>query len=114
MANYTTIKVERRYTDVAQAFITIENKAKHIYIELNAWYYETRSSWGHKAYISGHIGDSYCNRNDFKHIYYNRTWECYRFQSVLHEAFYGCGFKVDKKLLNNLWKRIDEKARRVL
>lgn len=114
MANYTTIKVESRYTDVSMAFITVENKDKNIHITLKAWYYDTRSSWGHKAYICGHIGDSYAERNDFKIRYYNRTWERYTFQSILHEAFYGCGIEADKKLLDNLWKRIDEKARKVL
>lgn len=114
MANYTTIKVERRYTDVSQAFITIENKAKNIFIEMKAWYYETRNSWGHKGYICGHIGDSYAERNDFKIRYYNRTWECYKFQSLLSSMFYGCGIKADKKFIDSLWKKIDEKARRAL
>lgn len=111
MANYTKIKVEKRYTDVSMIFIEVENKAKNIYIELKAWYYETYSSWGHKAYIYARIGDSRSKRSDFKCRYYNRTWENYQFQSVLREALYGCGVKADKKLLDNLWKRIDAKAR---
>lgn len=110
-SNYTKIKVETRYTDVSQMFITIENKAKGVYIEMKAWYYETRNSWGHKGYIWGHVGDNYCNTNDFKIRYYNRTWECYRFQSLLSKMFYGCGIKADKKFMDKLWKKIDAKAR---
>lgn len=50
---------------------------KHIKIE--AEYYETRYSWGHKAYlfINGH------EVVDDKITYYNRTWESYQFQSIL-------------------------------
>ena len=114
MANYTKIKVERRYTDVSQAFITIENKAKNIYIDMTAWYYETRTTWGHKGTIKGHIGDSYVKRNDFKIVYLNRTWECYKFQSLLRRMFNECGIKADKKFMDKLWKRVDEKARKVL
>lgn len=43
-------------------------------------YYETRNSWGHKGrvlYNNHDIGVTYKIR------YYNRTWECYRFQSLL-------------------------------
>ena len=112
MANYTKIKVEKRYTDVSMVFITVENKAKNIYLDLKAWYYETYSSWGHKAEIRGHIGESYVQKHDFKHRYYNRTWERYQFQSVLNTAFYDCGIKADKKLLDRLWKQIDKKVGR--
>lgn len=117
MANYTTINVERRYLDgVTMAFIVVKNEAKHIYLELNAWNYSNSRNWGHKSNIYGRIGDASVNAGDFKIVYYNRTWECYRFQSVLHKAFYSCGLdkKVDKKLYDTLWKKIDEKARKVL
>lgn len=43
-------------------------------------YYETSSSWGHKGRIL-------YNNHDIgltaKRRYYNRTWECYRYQSLL-------------------------------
>lgn len=41
--------------------------------------YETRYSWGHKAYlrINGYI-EAYT-----KYVYYNRTWEAYTYQSIL-------------------------------
>lgn len=50
---------------------------RHITIE--AEYYETRYSWGHKAYmyIDGRQVE------DYKITYYNRTWEAYQFQSIL-------------------------------
>ena len=109
--SYTKIKVEKRYTDVSMLFITVENKAKNIHIEMKAWNYSTYSSWGHKGYIWGHIGDSYAEKHDFKIRYYNRTWECYTFQSLLSSMFFGCGIKADEKFWNKLWKRIDNKAR---
>lgn len=49
-------------------------------IEIEAEYYETRYSWGHKAWLSVD------GRNvEYKKItYYNRTWESYQFQSILY------------------------------
>jgi hypothetical protein len=50
---------------------------KHLTAECE--YYETRYSWGHKAWLyrdGAEIG--------YKKItYYNRTWEAYEFQSIL-------------------------------
>lgn len=42
--------------------------------------YETRYSWGHKAYLF------YKGRlvNYKKYTYYNRTWEAYIYQSIIH------------------------------
>lgn len=42
-------------------------------------YYETRNSWGHRGHVMG-IG---LNDLDTKIRYYNRTWECYTYQSLL-------------------------------
>ena len=45
-------------------------------------YYETRNSWGHKGrvlYNNHDIGVTYKIR------YYNRTWECYTYQSLLKQ-----------------------------
>ena len=49
-----------------------------IHIKAEGW--STRHSWGHKAEIwaNGTLAVS-C-----RYRYYNRTWEAYRFQSVLH------------------------------
>lgn len=48
----------------------------------NGW--ETRYSWGHTAEVWAG-----CEKMaTAKMRYYNRTWEEYRFQSVIHEALY--------------------------
>lgn len=48
--------------------------------EIVAYSYETRTSWEHKATLI-HNGTHELNR--YKIIYYNRTWECYQYQSVI-------------------------------
>lgn len=48
--------------------------------EIVAYSYETRNSWGHKATLI-HNGTYELNR--YKITYYNRTWECYQYQSVI-------------------------------
>ena len=45
-----------------------------------AYTYETRSSWGHKAEL---IHNNNYTLNEYKIRYYNRTWECYQYQSVI-------------------------------
>ena len=48
-------------------------------LEIEAETYETRYSWGHKAWL-------YLNGEEIgykKATYYNRTWESYEFQSVM-------------------------------
>ena len=42
--------------------------------------YETSNSWGHKAYL---VNDNNYTMNTYKIRYYNRTWECYQYQSVI-------------------------------
>lgn len=42
--------------------------------------YETRNSWGHKATL---IHNDTHELNRYKITYYNRTWETYRYQSVI-------------------------------
>lgn len=51
--------------------------SKDIYIVAET--YETRYSWGHKAYLfkNGHEVDY------AKITYYNRTWEAYQYESIL-------------------------------
>lgn len=48
--------------------------------EIVAYSYETSNSWGHKATLM-HNGTT--TLNNYKIRYYNRTWECYRYQSVI-------------------------------
>lgn len=45
-----------------------------------AYTYETSSSWGHKAEL---IRNNDYTLNTYKIRYYNRTWECYQYQSVI-------------------------------
>lgn len=63
-------------------------------IRIKAEYYETRYSWGHKAwlYFDG-------QEVDYKKItYYNRTWESYQFQSIVHNLIdKSCSIAKDKK-----------------
>lgn len=48
-------------------------------------YYETRNSWGHKGHVE--TGTHYLNKGRIR--YYNRTWECYRYQSLLKDLVRG-------------------------
>ena len=47
------------------------------------WYYETRTSWGHKCEV---LDDNYNTICKCRIRYYNRTWESYRYQSVALKA----------------------------
>ena len=48
-----------------------------------AYSYNTRSSWGHKAEL---IKNNDYTLNKYKITYYNRTWECYQYQSVIQSV----------------------------
>lgn len=48
--------------------------------EIVAHSYETRNSWGHKATL---LHNDSSTLNTYKIRYYNRTWETYRYQSVI-------------------------------
>lgn len=50
-------------------------------------YYETRSSWGHKGVVREH--DTRKELVSKRIRYYNRTWECYTYQSLLTHLVYG-------------------------
>lgn len=54
-----------------------------IWISASGW--ETRYSWGHSATVTNTSGDTLAAA---KFRYYNRTWERYEFQSVLHEVLF--------------------------
>ena len=45
-----------------------------------AYSYETSNSWGHKAKL---MKNNDYILNEYKIRYYNRTWECYQYQSVI-------------------------------
>jgi hypothetical protein len=55
-------------------------------IDISAWGWETRYSWGHTAEVS--VNYRPVARAKFR--YYNRTWESYRYKSVIHSAL--CGY----------------------
>lgn len=59
--------------------------------------YETRYSWGHYAKLvkNGYVID------ESKFTYYNRTWEAYTYQSIIHSL-------LDKNKLSHLKYRADE------
>lgn len=50
-------------------------------IQFQCEYYETRNSWGHKAVAIDVPTSTILAKNKFR--YYNRTWECYTYQSIL-------------------------------
>lgn len=65
---------------------TVKQKTnKHKILFLNR-YWETRDSWGHETEL---IIDG-MNKAYNKVRYYNRTWECYRFQSCMLGCVQGC------------------------
>lgn len=114
--NYTKIKISKSYIQgTTQLDITIENKAKDIYLHAQAWNYETRTTWGHKGTLWGHVGNIETNL-DKKIVYLNRTWECYRFQSLIHSMLRSSKVykgKENKKLIDKLLDRVDAKARKM-
>lgn len=87
-------------------FVWKHNKKTDL-IKVNAWTYATRNSWGHKCHVATKIDNVY-GCEDSKIVYYNRTWENYRFQSVIHETL--------RKLnvSDNIIERIDNKLKREL
>lgn len=50
-------------------------------VEILCDYYETRNSWGHKGCVRTH--DLHFHITDGRIRYWNRTWECYTYQSLL-------------------------------
>lgn len=47
---------------------------------VTCWVYDSPYSWGHYAELRR--GDSYVDES--KYTYYNRTWETYKYQSIIH------------------------------
>lgn len=54
-------------------------------VDISAFGWETRYSWGHTAEVS--VNYNTVSRAKFR--YENRTWESYRYQSVIHSALRG-------------------------
>ena len=79
-------------------------------LEARCEYYETRYSWGHKGWLY-RDGETIGYK---KITYYNRTWECYQFESLL-QCLAGEKSLTDKervafkKKIANNWRVEDEK-----
>lgn len=76
------------------------NITPHLTVEAKT--YETRYSWGHKAWI-------YLDGEEIAHskaVYHNRTWESYQFESVLLSLYEKCK---NKKLLNKRYLKLFKK-----
>jgi len=60
-------------------------------------YYETSNSWGHKStlLINGYEQES------IKIRYYNRTWECYTYQSAMYKVLGEYKDRLLKRFLEN-------------
>ena len=63
--------------------IKLENGNEYEFIN-ESW--ETSNAWGHKTVVFKN-GNPY-NIAENKIRYYNRTWECYRYQSCMKGAIY--------------------------
>lgn len=70
------------YKTINLATITDGKMTGELDITARSW--ETRYSWGHEATISANCMEVARSRIR----YYNRTWETYRYQSVLHCAIH--------------------------
>lgn len=49
----------------------------------SARYWETSNAWGHECYL---LRDGVGEVGKARYRYYNRTWECYTYQSVMFGA----------------------------
>ena len=67
---------------------------------IKAWVYNSPYSWGHYATIS----DNNTGRelDQLKYTYYNRTWESYTYQSIIHELLNRNNLKPLKKLADGI------------
>lgn len=66
--------------------------------EFASRYWETSRAWGHECYLLhegiGEVGKA-------RYRYYNRTWECYTFQSVMFGALEDYKKQELERYLNN-------------
>ena len=70
----------------------------HPEFKIVAQSYETRNSWGHKAEL---IKNNDHTLNKYKIRYYNRTWECYQYQSVIKAVLDDYITKTINKYIND-------------
>ena len=74
---------------------------KYPEFKIVAYSYETRNSWGHKATL---IHNDTHELNTYKITYYNRTWECYRYQLVIKSILYDYMQSIIKEFINDYKK----------
>ena len=65
--------------------------------EVFGQYWETRGSWGHRAYV---LKDG-SELSQAKRRYYNRTWEAYRFQSVGEDAVSNAQAELQRQIFDS-------------
>lgn len=85
---------------------TYSNKVS---ITLRLYAKDTRNGFKHEGYVS--IIDN--DKSDYvesKICYLNRTWESYRYQSLIHKLMRKCD-KIDSKRIENFIKKIDDYAK---
>lgn len=75
------------------------NKQKYNLI-LHFNYFETKNSWGHEGDLTLYVNDDYNWKQDTekKIRYYNRTYERYTYESLLHSL-------IDKLKINDAFKK---------
>lgn len=56
---------------------------RHKDFTFSARYWETSNAWGHECYL---LRDGVGEVGKARYRYYNRTWECYTYQSVMFGA----------------------------
>lgn len=60
-------------------------------------YWETSRAWGHECYLLRDYGEV----GKARYRYYNRTWEAYKFQSVMYGALEDYAEQELKRFLND-------------
>ena len=65
---------------------------------INCWTYSYSSGWGHRACLV-YVGDRFINAEK-RITYYNRTWEAFKYESMLKKMIYTYFNKADQKFLN--------------
>lgn len=73
-------------------------------ILINCWTYSYSRGWGHRACLV-YVGDRFINAEK-RITYYNRTWEAFKYESMLNKMIYTYFNKADQKFLNMQVKAI--------
>lgn len=71
---------------------------------INCWTYSYSRGWGHRACLV-YVGDRFINAAK-RITYYNRTWEAFKYESMLNKMIYNYFNKADQKFLEMQIKAI--------